>query len=523
MHSVTERMDPLRLGGGRLVAAGPVTVFVLVAVASALAGVGVVTPAAWGAIAVVLGAVLGVIGIAFLQARPRAALGFSFCLVLLADTKFRSRDATALLSGSLDAQIVFEMAMYGIIALIVLSVMLQLRHRQGGALRLTSPELAYFGYVLLANVSVAWAPYTMVAAGRSIQLLILYALCFLAVRILGPGQLLRSLSFWTVACTLLLALVALVFPWANGTRVPTEAELASGFAPSAFAWFAVHPGVVAIYAGSGCLMMLGEGLFVEARWQRRIAGVPLWWSCVPLTAILLATFSRTLIFSFAVGALTLLISRYLRRSVGGWLAAIVIVVLIAGLSSMVVSAVVSPSTMASRPEDLPPLTRYILRGQTVEAFFGLSGRVELWKSIYELIRERPIFGYGYTATRSALLEDFPWAGTAHGVLQEVLFNLGIVGALLLCFALARALLSAFVTPLQSRGSVAWVQGAVLAGLVFVLIDSVTSEDIAGPASYALLFFLSLLMIQGHLEAMVRQGRARGSPRVGSGDPMISWV
>jgi len=195
MNSLRERVDPPPLSGsGWPVAAGPVTVFVLVAAASVLAGVGVVTPAAWGIVAVVLGGVLGVIGIAFLQARPHAALGFSFCLVLLADTKFRSRDTTALLSGNLDAQIVFELAIYGIISLVLLSVMFHSLPRRGGGLRLTSLELALLGYVLLANVSVAWAPYTLVAAGRSIQLFILFALCFLAVRMLGPAQLLRSLS-----------------------------------------------------------------------------------------------------------------------------------------------------------------------------------------------------------------------------------------------------------------------------------------------------------------------------------------
>lgn len=487
-------------------AAGPVIVFVLVAVASVLAGIGAVTPAAWGTFAVAFGTILGVIAISFLHARPRVALGFSFCLVLLADTKFRSRDATALLSGSLDAQIVFELAVYGIIALVLLSVMLDSSHRQSGGLRLTSLELVLFAYVLLAIVSVTWAPYTLVAAGRSIQLFILFALCFAAVRILGPGQLLRSLSLWVVAYTLLLSFMALVFPWANGTRIPTEAELASGFAPFAFAWFAVHPGVVGIYAGTAALMMIAEGLFVEAGSQRRILGVPLWWSSVPLVAIMLATFSRTLIFGFAVGALTLLVRRYLRQLGAGWLVAIVLVVLI-GFTSMVASLVVSPSTLASRPEDLPPLTRYILRGQSVEAFMGLSGRVELWKSIADLVRERPVFGYGYTATRSLLLEDFPWAGNAHGVLQEVLVNLGVVGAILLCFALVRALFSAFATP-PSWGPRAWSQGVTLAGLIFLLIDSLTSEDIAGPASYTLLFFLALVVVQGHLEVLVRGERDR---------------
>jgi O-antigen ligase len=488
MGSVRERVDqPPLSGSGRPTAASIVTV--LVAAASVLAGVGAVTPAAWGAIASVLGAVLGVIGITFLQARPRAALGFSFCLVLLADTKFRSRDATALLSGSLDAQIVSELAMYGIIALILLSVMLHSPHREGGALRLTSLELALLGYVLLANASVAWAPYTLVAAGRSIQLFILYALCFLAVRILGPGQLLRSLSLWAVAYTLLLSFMALVFPWANGTRTGPQG--------SQFTWFAVHPGVVAIVAATTALMMIAEGLFLEPGLRRRIKGVPLWWSFVPLVVILLAAYSRTAIFGFAMGALTLLIRKYLRPFAAGWLVVIVMAVLIASLTSMVVS----PSTIAIRPEDLPPLTKYVLRGQTVQEFLGLSGRVELWQDVSTLVRERPVFGYGYTATRSALLEDFPWAGTAHGFLQEVLLNLGVVGAILLCFALARALLSAFVTSLPSRGPVAWAQAVVLGGFVFLLIDSVTSEDIAGPASYVLLLFLALVVVQGHLEVM----------------------
>src|SRR5919198_2297509 len=171
------------------------------------------SPAAAG---VVVGACGLVAAGVFLLLRPQKALMVSFFLVLLADTKFRVRDPNALLSGDIDSQIIFELTLHSIVALIALanlpSVPLQ-------RLKPTPLELVLLGYVALALVSAFWSPDFRITAGRGAQLGIFYTLCFVAVRVLGPQAVLRILTVAAVLYVLLCAVLALAFSWANGIHV----------------------------------------------------------------------------------------------------------------------------------------------------------------------------------------------------------------------------------------------------------------------------------------------------------------
>src|SRR5262249_38283977 len=107
--------------------------------------------------------------------------------------------------------------------------------------------------------------------------------------------------------------LAVVFPWANGTRYTQATRIAR------FTWFALHPITAAAYAGTAALFLLVEGLFAPGTWRRRLLGLPLWVPLIPLVVVLLATRARGALGAF-VGTLAIL---GLRRYVNPWLVGVV--------------------------------------------------------------------------------------------------------------------------------------------------------------------------------------------------------
>src|SRR5262245_12989829 len=209
----------------------------------------------------VLGGVIALCGLMaagiFVVLQPQQALRCAFFLVMLAETKFRMRDPAALLAGDVDSQIVFELSLYGIMLFVVFMNVLSSAYRTA---KLTLVEGVLGGYVLLVLCSACWAADFRITAVRGVQLCLLYALCVVGLRVLGPQRLLRTLTASVVVYVLLFALLAVVFPWANGTRLTQTTHI------SRFTWFALHPLTTAAYAGTASLFLVAEGLFAAGAW-----------------------------------------------------------------------------------------------------------------------------------------------------------------------------------------------------------------------------------------------------------------
>src|SRR5713101_3372731 len=123
-------------------------------------------PAALTAVAVVLGLTL----MLSLATSREMSLRTGFFLILLAETKFRNRDAGALLSGQIDAQIGFELALYSVVFLITaVNFILIPRER----LRPGSNERLLICYALFAGTSFLWSPTPGITAVRGLQQLTL--------------------------------------------------------------------------------------------------------------------------------------------------------------------------------------------------------------------------------------------------------------------------------------------------------------------------------------------------------------
>lgn len=459
---------------------GVLTVFVALSIAGAQWGPAEVVAATVGAIAVA----------ALVLVWPRAALQLAFFLILVATTKFRERDAMALLSGDFDSQVIFEVLCYAG-AMLAILVNLVPALRRGRAFPLTRTDLLLGGYVLLALGSVAWSVHAQVTVGRAVQLATLYLLCAVSIRRLGPARTLATLAGAVVTYVLLATAMATFFPWAHHQH-PGEQ----------FAWFAVHPIDTATFAGSAAMIVLAGVMYAPDVWRRPLRRLALWAALLICTAVLLAAHARAPLFAFAAAACALWVRQHLRPRTA--VLALGVMVLFAGAGLAIVASSYGDTTAT---QDLGnPIVIYVLRGQSGEEFLGLSGRIELWDHVTSLVRERPFIGHGYVASRSILLERFPWAGTSHGALPEVLLNLGLAGAILLGMVLLRGLAAALAR-MGARGPDTWGEAVVLGSLVFLVVLAVANDSFAGAPGYEVLVFLAVAMAQPHLRSSSREDPA----------------
>jgi len=302
-----------------------------------------------------------------------SSLAVGFFLVLLAETKFRNRDAGALLSGQIDAQIGFELALYSVVSLLTAFNFLLIPRER---LRPGRNERWLICYALFAAASFLWSPTPGITAVRGIQQLMLLGFLFVAIRILEPQRFLRSLTMTLVFSVLICAVLALSFSWAKG---PLEFE--TWHKLPRFSWFAVHPITAGCEAGGAVVLLLSEQLYGFALPRKRILMQPLLLFSVPLIVILLATRARGAILAAVASALLLFIRPRIssRLAASGAIAIVALIVLV----SVAGFDLVTPLFSIVVSED-NPVGKYLLRGQSIDEFFTLSGRTELWHGAYEL-------------------------------------------------------------------------------------------------------------------------------------------
>jgi hypothetical protein len=448
-------------------------------VAVSLGTIVALSPAALGIVAVILALVLGG---GFLIMQPRKALVVSFFLVMVAETKFRTRDPMASLSGNIDSQISFELVLYAVISLIILINFLSIPR---GRLKPAPMEVVLLGYVMLALFSIIWSYNATMTAVRGAQLFTLFALCFVAVRVFGPPRLLEILTVSVVLYVLSCSLMALVFPWARGASVNQVGRLPG------FTWFSVHPGAAANYATTAAILIISNVLFggSQHRWKTRFA---LWLSIIPLVHVLIATRARSQFIAFVSVVLILALRKYVNPLMTGFVAYVVLALSVIWMNTDLSFTNIMERLLGHENS----FVTFLLRGQTTEQFLGVSGRAELWRGIYALVLNRPILGYGYMASRDILLTVAPWAGTAHNALAETLLGLGAVGTVLIWFALGRTLFSSLQT--VRSAATAWYHASSLGILVYFLVSSFTSSTFAGVPGYDVSLFFAYVLAHERL-------------------------
>ncbi len=134
----------------------------------------------------------------------------------------------------------------------------------------------------------------------------------------------------------------------------------------------------------------------------------------------------------------------------------------------------------------------------------LSGRTDLWNAVWPEIRQRPIFGHGYRASRFVSSEvegAFAEAGHIHNAFLEILYNNGVAGLLpilVLNFITVRNLWPVLKRPptLQWR----YYAATAFALWVHLLLWGVTAPTFGSTADSRFMTFFSILLVSVYLRA-----------------------
>jgi exopolysaccharide production protein ExoQ len=428
--------------------------------------------------------------IAFVFSRPREALAVGPLLLLLALIKFRNRDPLASPMGVFDDQVAFELGLYAVVMLIALRGLLLLPLSR---FRLPPLGMLLTGYVGVTMLSALWSATLEFTIVRGGQLLILALYAIVAVTILGPDRMLRIFGASLVWFVLFFTVLAKIFPWADGTRIP-----AAGPQLARFSWFYLHPIAVGTFVGSAAVFVAASILYSGERRPRWALGLPGWLFLAPLVLVLFQTRARGPIIAFLFAGLLLLARKYLV----GRRAHLTSDRLLLGLLGF--GAVMATYVVTGR--GYYRVRNFFLRGQTPEYVANFSGRDDLWDTSLAVFVERPLFGHGYVAVREALLSQSTWlTGHAHNGFLESLLGVGLVGAALLWIPVLVLLCSSFLRMIRTEPSAAAEVAYITGAIIFLVLCSLLETSFAGPPGHEVLLLLLLVL---SYSALARNGTGR---------------
>jgi O-antigen ligase len=133
---------------------------------------------------------------------------------------------------------------------------------------------------------------------------------------------------------------------------------------------------------------------------------------------------------------------------------------------------------------------FLTRGQTSENLRTLSARTVLWEEAFRLFGERPLFGYGLTASRGIFF-DTVGLGGGHNALINVMVDAGAFGVIVF-LSLIGVLIRSARSVRQHRPGVGDDVPIILGVLAFLAVNSFTAEFMATPGNVANIWFLVLV-------------------------------
>lgn len=408
-----------------------------------------------------------------LARRPRLAdglgptprnLAVAFVVLIGAwELKFRRRDLEEALAGGVDAQVVTELVLWGlVVAWVILTTMRRRPQDSLLSLRSLGPALrAVLAVTALVIVTSLYAPSvrSVVKAVEfgGLTLLTVFAFNVLRKTDQGTGVWWVSLrrAVWVMAVLATLLTFLFFFPVGEFLASFTQTHIR-------FGWMTVHPIATAGMLSLALLMQAGAFL---GRPDPMLAQRGLRFQLLAATSTLIlitTTKARGAFLGCTAGIATMAAltgDRHRRR-----------------LAALAVWGMIALPLLGVGDQ---ALERTLIRNQSVDQLMTLSERTILIERAWPMVLERPWFGHGYLATASALTEIFPWAGEGHNVLLEAAFNFGLLGVILfliLWVQIGRQLLKAvrFGDPDTRPLAIEAVAVAI-----FLLLLSVIGDSFAG--------------------------------------------
>jgi O-antigen ligase len=144
-----------------------------------------------------------------------------------------------------------------------------------------------------------------------------------------------------------------------------------------------------------------------------------------------------------------------------------------------------------------PIGSYFREYETRESAETLTGRTERWDLAIPAIKQRPIIGHGFVASKFiSEAVDADWdAGHLHNAFLEVLYNNGVVGLLIMLIVNACILRNVWVVLRQSRDhNFRTLAAGSFALYAFLLLNGFVEPTFGGRPSCVFLVFQGLLLL-----------------------------
>lgn len=410
----------------------------------------------------------------YLRDARRFALIF---IVLLATSEytFRQRDAGLALEGSIDLQVLVQLAIWVSVGAWVL----RYAARLGQVFTFT--DLGPSGRAFVATAGLVLfgsfygpVPISVVRASQFAMLAMVVMVTFRRLR--GHAEAIHELWLWIrrsmfVICIVPAVLTRIVPIW-------TSFVFSASTGQRRYHWFTMHPIATANMLGIALVMVAGAYMVSRDRW---FVGRREYLVLAPIgglfAILLLWTKGRGTIGATAVAMSVILLMAPIKRRRG---------LVMLGLWTVVVGLGVGLAGTQ--------LNNVAFRGQTTEEVLSLTGRTSLFELAIELFLERPIHGYGYLAGRYIYLDRFEWAGESHNVYLEIAVSLGVLGLAAFGFLIARTVVTLRRAARDRANPIAPLVPEALALMVMTLVNGFTGQSFGGqPNSQTLAFVFAILI------------------------------
>jgi O-antigen ligase len=370
-------------------------------------------------------------------------------LIVASDYKVRVRSVDDTVGGQADPFVILEIGIY-----LAVGAFCVLRYgRPPHPRRVSLLVFLLYAYVIVMSVAALYSPYTLLALVRATQFVVVLVL----TRCIAKHSSRRELHNFAHAFVVMVA-GSVIF----GVVVPfSHAQEEEG----RFSWLYIHPVTAGIFLGIATMVV--AGYLLSHRGERE---GPRWPLSVYL--ILLALVGGGLIATQTRGAV---LGALAGLAVLGWTfwrgRRKMEITLITGLFTGLIAVVATPTIVA-----------FFARGEPVSQLETLNSRTDLWAQAWEFFVQKPLYGWGLTATRGLFLESIGLGG-GHNAFVNVLVDGGLVATA----TWVGVLVTLVVTLYRIRRIPASIapDRAILLGLIaFLVVDGMFVESLGAAANVA---------------------------------------
>ncbi len=393
---------------------------------------------------------------------PHAIIAYLVLVLFITDGAFRVRGAGEI---STDWQSALKFALWtgaGVIGVAHMPRISTLLGRTGPA--------CWLAYIVMAMISAIYSPTPAYSFGGAFSLLCLFAFAFTVTTKLTESQFL-----WTMTLTLaVFLLVGWVVRYVNPALGTSEFQL-NGIIVARMAGIAGQ----ADNLGAVCSKYLGAVFLLWMSGRCRLI------FALPLAAIGAATVFAADAHTAMVATAAAVIGTVVARSALGLLTAALTTAL--GIMLYYIGTV-----------NLNTIGSAVSRSGDAQEALTLTGRVDIWDFVWQNIVERPLFGWGYNASKIIMghhlgFRDGLKIDTAHNLLLQSLLSVGFVGTAPIIILLFSLIFSLILRPNRFRDLF----------LIIILVDGLTDTGALGttPTVLTLLFFMISVLPRAPLRSL----------------------